>query len=127
VATNAGRRRAGDVVVHALAEARHGAAPVPVHLQVDASPVSAAVMDGLARCGYDVAGAVAEEPGAGCLEPVLRVAHLLATADGDVVSVTAAGSGHVAVARLAPRPRPSTPDPHRPGVVVGASASEEAC
>ncbi len=127
LATADGRRMAGEVLGRALAQLGCRPEPLRVHLELDASLVGATVLGCLARLGYGTEGAGAAEPGAGCLEPVLRLTHLLAVADEQLVSVTAAASGHVALAWLCPWPQPSATDVPPPAVVVGAGSSEERC
>ena len=106
-----GRAAAEGTLEDAVAGLGGGGGPVIAHVMADDSPVGAAVADAVRRLASAGPGPVPEPApptGAGCLEPLMQVARLLATGDRPMLTVTAAVTGHVAVAHLSPGP-PATP------------------
>ena len=104
-----GRRRVRDLLGPALTAV--GAEPGdPVHAVLDDSGVARAVRAALTD--RPVASTVA--PGAGCLNPMIRVAGLLAAGAGPALVVVATAEGNIAVTRVAPDRFASDPSPSDP-------------
>ncbi|MFE6871577.1 beta-ketoacyl synthase N-terminal-like domain-containing protein [Kitasatospora sp. NPDC057692] len=127
LADPAGRTRAARALAAALAELAVPEDPAAVHLDLDGSPVAAAVAAAVAAhrpapprdSAPPGRPAVDPAPRAGCLGPALAVAHAATARDGGSrLVVCATGAGQVALVRASPVTAPSVPPapvqpPHR--------------